>query len=179
MININIKSRWLKVVGGGLLLLSFIVQNFIYDYWDKEADEYYNSNRDFSDMSRSSLLYLNLYFNTHLPDSNLEAIVKAQYINMAAQKAALGQTVEIITRDTDKQARIDLCNALLQKSNSVADFNGYLDYIKFASQTDTYNLSDSQKRVERINTNRESFRYVFLIAYIIGSILLLVGIKYE
>ena len=107
--NSKSKSLRLKVIGGGLLLLSFIVQNFIYDYWDKKSDEYISANKDFSDMSRSSMLYLNLFFNTKLDNDTIETTVKRQYINMAAQKQALGQSVEIMTRDIDKQTKIDLC----------------------------------------------------------------------
>ena len=60
--NNKTKSIRLKLIGGGLLLLSFIVQNYIYDYWDKKSGEYLSVNRDFSDMNRSSMLYLNLFF---------------------------------------------------------------------------------------------------------------------
>ena len=173
------KARILKVIGGSLLLLSFIVQNFAYDYWDKELDEYYNSNRDFSDMSRSSMLYLNLYFTAKLENEPLESIVKKQYINMAAQKYALGKTVEITTRDMEKQDKIDLCNSLLQKTKTVTDFQTYLDYINFVGQADPYDINDSIARVEKINDKRDKFRWFFLVAYSLGSILLVFGLKYE
>lgn len=173
------KARLFKIIGGGLLLLSFIVQNYAYDYWDKEAEEYYNSNKDFSDMSRSSLLYLNLYFSSNVPDKALDSIVKGQYINMAAQKAALGQTVEITTRDMDKQEKLDLCNALLQKAKTVKTFEDYLGYINFSRTSDTYTLKDSVDRVDRINKWRNASRWGFLLTYIIGSAILLFGFKYE
>lgn len=173
------KSRLIKVIGGGLLLVSFIVQNFAYDYWDKKADEYYNVNKDFSEMNRSSLLYLNLYFNTKFDNDTLEAVIKQQYINMAAQKQALGQTIEIVTRDMEKQDKIDLCNSLIQKAKTVSDYTSYLDYISFSNQRDTYKPKDSMDRVQNINNKRDKFRYIFLFSYVIGSILLLFGLKYE
>lgn len=167
------------MIGGGLLLLSFIVQNFIYDYWDKKSDDYISVNRDFSDMNHSSMLYLNLYFNTHLENDTVQAVVKQQYINMAAQKQALGQTVEIMTRDIDKQDKIDLCNSFLQKAKSVSDYDSYLEFINFVNKTDPYDPKASMDRVKIIGNWRETSRWIFLLSYILGSVLLLRGIKYE
>jgi len=34
------KANRLKTIGGGLLLISFITQNFLYDYWNEKSSEY-------------------------------------------------------------------------------------------------------------------------------------------
>lgn len=173
------KSKLLKAVGGGLLLLSFAVQNFVYDYWDNKSENYYNANRDFSSMSRSSLLYQNLYFNVQTGDDSLTSLLRRQYINMAAQKAALGQTVEITARNIDKQEKIDLANSLLQKANGVYDLNSFIDYISFSRTHDSYSVVDNISEVEQINIWRNSSRWIFLCLYIIASLILLLSIKFE
>lgn len=175
----SVKAKAVKLFGGAILLLSFIVQNFLYDSWNQKSEDYYNSNKDFSDMSRSSLLYLNLYFNTKLDDDSVEQVVKYQYINAAAQKAALGQVVNILARDTDKVTKINLTNSLLQKAKSVNDFDSFLNFNKYASEIDKYSLQDNIAFVNKVTQKREMYRWIFLSAYILGTGLLLFGLKYE
>jgi len=130
-------------------------------------------------MSRSSLLYLNLYFTTHLGNDSLDSIYKRNYIHAAANKAALGQVVSIIVRDTDKQIKINLSNSLLQKANSVHDFKSFCDYVAFSYLADSNSVEIAKKQIDTISGNREKARNIFLVANIIGSILLLIGFKFE
>jgi hypothetical protein len=176
------KPLLLRFIGSGLLLLSFIFQNFIYDYWDKKADGYILAHRDFSDMNRTSLSYLNLFFNTNLENDSLETVIKSQYILMAARKQAQGQCMDIIGRENiEKQKRINICNSIIQNSTKVHDYDTYLDFLLYINNSyadANINFTDINF-VEKLNHTRTTARWLFLISFVLGSLILLLGIKYE
>jgi len=76
-----------------------------------------------------------------------ETKVKKRQLKVIEGALLLGQVFEIVTLDTDKKSRIDLCNALLQKAQSLINLNDCIDYLKFVSKNVTYNLKESQVRM--------------------------------
>lgn len=173
------KAILFKTIGSGLILFSFIIQNFTYDYWNTKIDEYYKINKDFSDMSRSSLLYLNLYYNAKIEDDTLNSKIKEQYINMAAQKSALGHTLDILTKNLDEKQKTKKINSIVQSAKEVNNFNSYTKYLKYSNEVNPYSEKDSLNEIKKLNDWRDATRWVFLILYIFGSFLLLFGIIYE
>lgn len=173
------RSIKLKMFGTGLLLISFIVQNFFYGKWNKQSEDYLAVNRDYSDMSRSALLYLNLYYNTKAENPEIEKELKKQYIHAAAEKYTQGQITEITFRDIEKQEKLKLIAQLQMKSESVTDLASFLEYNAYCSEVNRFDIKGNVERVKSIGNKKDFYQNFFLLANIIGTIILLLGIKYE
>jgi hypothetical protein len=101
--NKNLSRRY-KVLGGLILLFSFITQNFLYDKWNAESQLLDSSAVDQAIIDKSILLNEALFFTASPGEGSFDAKelknVKEQYIREAARKTALSHTVRILIANT-------------------------------------------------------------------------------
>lgn len=176
-------SKKLMFFGSFFLVISFVIQNFSYQKWDSEIDSINQANRDYSDIIRSALLYEILYFNVNTPDTILLENAQSQYIKTAAEKIRLGK---IIAYNTDSLGTpelnkkfIDNTNLLLAANQNVTDFSSFINYINMVNSVIPENRSEKANRITKLNSKKERASFWFLIMQILGSLLLIIGIRYQ
>lgn len=172
-------SNICKLIGGGLLLFSFIVQNYYYDIWNTRLEDFTNANRDYAAMHRSSMLYQNLYFNVILPDSNLGRQVKGTLIQNAAEKDAIGRMLLLEVDNEQKAHSAELYKKVKAEIEKVKDYPSFLAYLQKATEIQQFDLREEDEQIHRDRNSKNKCRNIFLLTYIVGTIVLLVGFRYE
>jgi lysyl-tRNA synthetase class I len=173
------KSNLCKLLGGGLLLFSFIVQNYSYDIWNTRLEDFTNANRDYAAMHRSSMLYQNLYFNVKIPDTTFSSQVKTALIRNAAEKDAVGRLILLEADNVQKAHSKDLYERIKADIENVKDYASFLVYLQKAKEIEQFDLREEDEQIHRDRDLKEKCRNVFLLSYVIGSIVLLAGFRYE
>lgn len=84
----------------------------------------------------------------------------------------------IVSGHLSQKEKIDISNTLLHRAQLVDDYRKYSDFIQHvnAAISESDNLSIRLEEIERM---KRAARYMYLVAYTIGSILILVGIAKE
>jgi hypothetical protein len=167
----------LKYLGGVLLIVSYIAQDFLYENLNTKYSEYEEVSRSYSDLNNAALGYLNLYFAFDLEDDEIERAIESQYINMAAQKQAMAQVVQIMSRDIDQAEKMKLTQALVAEASAVYDYSSYINFIQRTSEIDVFKAQDAMDRKREVLEKKEFYRWVFLSSNVVGSALLLIGFK--
>jgi hypothetical protein len=173
------KSNLCKLFGGGLLLFSFIVQNYSYDIWNTRLEDFSNANRDYAAMHRSSMLYQNLYFNVYIPDTTLNSQVKTTLIRNAAEKDAIGRMILLEADNEQKAHSKELYARIKGDIEKVIDYDSFLAYLQKAKEIEQFDLKEEDAQIHRDRALKEPCRNVFLLSYVLGSIILLAGFRYE
>jgi len=128
-------------------------------------------------------LYEILYFNVDTPDTILLANAQSQYIKTAAEKVRLGKIIAYNTDSlgTPEQNKkfIDNTNFLLKANQSVTDFSSFINYVNMVNSVIPENRSEKANRVIELNSKKERASFWFLIMQVLGSILLIIGIRYQ
>jgi hypothetical protein len=169
------KSTKYKIIGGFLFLTSFTIQNFMYDYWEGESTEFYNSNRAFSDMIRTSLIYQNLYFDFESDNKVFEKNQKSKYINQSALKIAQGNVTALATSSLAKKKMKLFSDQIILEARGVKDYHSFNQFLQSVNKI-TQEVPQVQiDRLQQISDYKSMSRFVFVILYIIASILLLLG----
>jgi hypothetical protein len=173
------KSIIYKIVGSAIILLSWVVQNYTFDEWDTKSKNYSESARDFSDMVRSSLLYESLYFHAGQSSNPNKVALQSAYIQQAAKKYALGLSVNTLNREIDKKDKIEKINMLISSLKSVKDFESFNEYTIKANEIVGDTFAESNTQIKNIENKRAIYKNVYLVAFILGTTILMVGYKYE
>ena len=175
-------SKFLELLGGGILLLSFITQNFFYDSWNQRDIELHSAIVDQAIIDKSVLLNEALYFLTQLGDSLLTpndlADVRLQKIHEAARKVAFSQSIPVLLGNSSRIEKAQLVDQLMQKAGLVKDYYSFSDYLRFVNDFANKYLPLA-KLAEGLSTKRETARWIYLILYVLGSVILLIGIRYR
>jgi hypothetical protein len=172
-------SNICKLMGGGLLLFSFIVQNYYYDIWNTRLEDFTNANRDYAAMHRSSMLYQNLYFNVNIPDSSLDRQVKGTLIQNAAEKDAIGRMLLLEVDNAQKAHSGELYTKVKAEIEKVKDYPSFLAYLEKAKEIQQFDLRQEDAQIHRDRDWKDKCRNIFLLTYIIGTVILLIGFRYE
>ena len=168
-------ARWLKTIGALLLLGSFMAQNYVYDAWEEENDNYLLVNMNHSDMQRSSLLYQILYYTVDEPDSTFQRFARHELILGAADEMATGYCLQIIGSEKPKEERTNRCNQVLQAAKKVFDYNSLTQFAAYAQERADMSVPKEWERVKTMGGNADVWKHVFLLLYIVGTLLYLVG----
>ena len=166
-----------KYLGGILLIVSYIAQDFLYENLNTKYAQYDEVSRSYSELNNAALGYLNLYFAFDLADDEVEQAIESQYINMAAQKQAMAQVVQVMSRDIEEVEKMQLTQALLAEASGVSDYGSYVNFIQRTSEIDVYKAQDAMDRKQKVLEKKEFYRWIFLSSNILGSIFLLIGFK--
>jgi hypothetical protein len=122
--NLLSKSRKIKAFAEILLLLSFLAQTLLFDYFNDKSNSLDKAYVGQSLIDKGAEVKELKYFVANFPsDSNRSREYQKVNIHMAARKVASSQIMVVIASEKDKQDKIDLGNKLLQKANGVYDFD--------------------------------------------------------
>jgi hypothetical protein len=172
-------SRRFKLFGGALLLLSFIAQTFVYDYWDGEMEEYMGASRDQSAMIRSALQYEILYFTIQGEDSMMMNESRRQFILAAARKVALGSTTQLAIADAEQEEVLRIGNEIWRRHASVRDYPSFVDFMGYSVTSTDEIVARMQSRIQRISDWKDTSRWLFVLTYVMGTVLFLWGSYHE
>ena len=176
-------SKQFKVFGSLCLLLSFSIQSFYYNSWEQQISEFEQANRDFTEMTRTSLEYQNLYLALQNQDSLTKEIYQPLFIKAAAEKYRLGKIIstktDILNNEKEVKQFVDNSNALLSYISQIDDFNSLYAFVQEADQK----LPENRKLktdwfLETYNKKKNASR-IFLIFQILGSIMIVFGYRYQ
>lgn len=171
-----------KILGGTLLLLSYVCQNYIYDYWDGKEKSISQSMTQRAIVDRGAELYHVLYYVANNSDESLTKEqfkdLRTQFIRQAAIKNSYGISNEIFTSNLTVDKKSELASYIGSEAAKVNDNLTFSKYI--------LNSIDLQKNTERtyqvlmkVQAERDFARTIFLSLNILGSILLLLGLLFE
>ena len=179
------QSRFLKLLGSGILLTSFIAQNYFLEMWKEQSAMMVDASRDQALIDKGTLLNEILYFTAKpgagaFDSSELEN-VRAQYLQMAAIKTAGAMSVRIATgtRTMSDTAKASQINEFREQAKRVVDFKGFSE---LNDKVNKFNIDfsvENQKHIRDIDSKRDFWRWIYIISSIIGSVFLLAGIWYE
>ena len=172
-------SNLCKLFGGGLLLFSFIVQNYSYDIWNTRLEDFTNANRDYAAMHRGSMLYQNLYFNLNIPDTTLSSQVRSTLIRNAAEKDAMGRMLLMEAENVEEAHSKAIQDKIKSEIEKVKDYPSFLTYLEKAREIEQFDLREEDAQIHRDREWKDKCRDIFLFSYIVGSIILLIGFRYE
>ena len=169
------KSKKLKIFGTALLLGAFIVQWTLINAADeklrlqKEAYDLYASSYN------SSLIYANMYFNigqtTEKYDGNI--------LKKAARENATGLAGRLAVSSLTKETKVASIKKAYAKANQVTDLDSYNEYIRVVNAIEEPLYKEREKDVTKLAKKKSSSSYIYTALYILGSLLLLWGMRWE
>lgn len=176
-------SKKLNVFGTLFLFLSFTIQMFLYNTWDEKIKQFDQANRDFTEMTRASLEYQNLYLGLQSQDSLTKHLYQADFIKAAAEKYRIGKiistNVELFGSKEDVKKFVDNTNALLASIQQVTDLNTLYAFVRIADTKIPENRQLKAEWIDKINSKKEKASFFFLAFQILGSIMLVLGFRYQ
>jgi hypothetical protein len=177
-------SRILKIIGGIILFLSFVTQNYLYDKWNGESQGLHSATVEQSIIDKGVLLNEILYFTSKLDNESFSGEelknIKEQYINQAAIKQTLSHFMAVMSTDLPKQEQIDLMNKLMLQAKTVKDFNSFSELNRSINTSAFEKIqNERQLRIQRIEDSKNIARHIYLVLYLFGTLILLVGVWYE
>jgi len=176
------RAKILKITGGAVLFLSFITQNYLYDIWNSRKQDLHLASVDAAIMNKGVLLNEILYFVSSLGKGSLKPEeveqIRWQKIREAARKIAMSNSIFVLVNDLDKQDKVNVANDLMARADAVKDYYSYSEFMGYFNSLDQKYFSTGVYS-EDIREKRDIARHVYLGLYILGSFLVLAGVKFE
>jgi len=174
-------AKVLKLIGSAILLLSFATQNFFYDAWHSQADELRKGVLEQAVIDKSVLLNELLFFVAELPaDASKTEAVRRYKIREAARKVASSQSMPVssISALTTGE-KTDAINKLRASAAKVVDYDSFLSFLNFVnSEYGKYSDQFNEQR-QQLERKQRTARWIYLVLYVLGSFVLILGIRYE
>lgn len=178
-----ILSKKLTVFGSLLLILSFVVQNFFFNKWDDKLNAFEQANRDYSEMTRSSLEYQNLYLSLDSQSDSVKKVLKPAFIKAAAEKYRVGKMVstnlDLLENESEANKFVENTNELLMLINQVNDMPTLYNFVKEVEVKLPENKNLKTQWLNKMNNKKENASYIFAILQITGSIMIAIGFRYQ
>ena len=178
-----ILSKKLNVFGSLFLFLSFTIQMFVYNSWDERTKQFYQASRDYTEMTRASLEYQNLYLGLQSQDSLTKEKFQLAFIKMAAEKYRVGKiistNVDLFENEQEVKKFINNTNDLLEEIKYVKDFNTFNAFVESANSKIPENIKLKIEWLDKMNSKKKRASFFFLTFQILGSILLVLGYRYQ
>lgn len=176
-------SKKLNVFGSLFLFLSFTIQMFLYNSWDEKTNQFAQANRDFTEMTRTSLEYQNLYLGLQSQDSLTKKLFQPSFIKAAAEKYRLGKiistNVDLLSSEEEAKKFVGNTNKLLEYIQQVNDLNTLYAFVQDADKIIPENQKLKAEWMSKMNTKKETASFFFLGFQILGSIMLVFGYRYQ
>nr|WP_294858408.1 hypothetical protein [uncultured Fluviicola sp.] len=176
-------SKKLNVFGSLFLFLSFTIQMFLYNSWDEEIKQFDQANRDFTEMTRTSLEYQNLYLGLQSQDSITKQLYQPSFIKAAAEKYRMGKiistNVELLGSEKDVKKFVENTNELLANIQQVNDLNTLYAFVQLADAKIPENRKLKAEWMEKMSFKKKIASIFFLAFQILGSIMLVLGFRYQ
>lgn len=173
------KAKQIKITGEIILVLSFVTQSLLFDYYNDKLISLRNGDIAQSLIDKGSELKEIKYFVAKDPlDSTSQQEYQKLNIEQAARKIALAKTVQITGLDTTEKAKVDMSNQLIQASFKVHDFESYMNFVQIVNNQ---YVGDKViiTQIEKLQGRKQFFRWVFWSLYIVGSLFLISAIAKE
>lgn len=168
-------AKQFKIIGEIVLVLSFLVQTLLFDYYNDKSKSLSDAFLAQSLVDKGAELRELKYFVAKFPqDSSTQLEYEKLNIQNAAYKLATAKTIQYSQLDTPKQVITDMSNSLIQASYRVRDFYSYMEFINYLNSQDI-SANSVIDQIEKINNRKTRFRRIFLTLYLIGSILLVIS----
>ena len=171
-------KRW-KLFGQTLLLLAFFSQTLLFNHYDTKLSGLNGAYRDQYMMEIQGDLKELIYFQSinSKVDSIRERYSSAN-ITLAAEEFAKAQTmVNIGSKRTDSD-KINLSNNFIQRSFQVKNFNDYLQFKSYIGNS-KIQMDEVSSQIEDLNKRKDFFFKLFIVAYLLGTVCLIMGTVYE
>lgn len=173
------KKKAIKITGEVILVLSFLSQTLLFDYYNDKLNDLEKAYSNQSLIDKGAELKELKYFVANFPEDTVTSQnYKALNINMAAQKVAQAQLIAIIGSGKTEEEKLDLSNLLLQKAGTVNTFKEYMEFIDFINKN-SLQAADIITNIESLNSRKKLWRFIFISFYLIGTIFLVYSIRYE
>ena len=176
-------SKKLNVFGSLFLFLSFTIQMFLYNSWDEKTKQFDQANRDFTEMTRTSLEYQNLYLGLQSQDSLTKNLYQSSFIKAAAEKYRMGKiistNVELLGREENVKKFVVNTNELLAYIQQVTDLNTLYAFMQLADTKIPENRKLKAEWMDKMNSNKKTGSFFFLAFQVLGSIMLVLGYRYQ
>ena len=176
-------SKKLNVFGSLFLFLSFTIQMFVYNSWDEKTKQFEQASRDYTEMTRASLEYQNLYLGLQNQDSLTKEKFQPAFIKMAAEKYRIGKiistNIDLFENEQEVKKFINNTNDLLEEIKYVKDFNTLNTFVQSANSKTPENVKLKTEWLNKMNSKKKRASFFFLTFQILGSILLVLGYRYQ
>lgn len=176
-------SKKLNVFGSLFLFLSFTIQMFLYNSWDEKTKQFDQANRDFTEMTRTSLEYQNLYLGLQSQDSLTKNLYQPSFIKAAAEKYRMGKiistNIELLGSEENVKKFIGNTNELLAYIQQVTDLNTLYAFVQLADTKIPENLKLEAEWMDKMNSKKKTASFFFLAFQVLGSIMLVLGYRYQ
>ena len=181
--NNPILSKQLRFWGTIIILFSFIIQNLYFNKWDKELKNLEQSQRDYTDLTKSSLEYQSLFLNLPNDTSSINQLLKISFIKQAASKYRLGKmisyNVDHLKNEKDAENYVNITNELLSEIKNVTDMPTLYEFVYKTNKLLPDNLEEYYTSFLERSKKRSYSNYLFVILQIVVSIILALGIMYQ
>lgn len=176
-------SKKLNVFGSLFLFLSFTIQMFLYNSWDEKTKQFDQANRDFTEMTRTSLEYQNLYLGLQSQDSLTKNLYQPNFIKAAAEKYRMGKiistNIDLLGSEENVKKFVDNTNELLAYIQQVTDLNSLYTFVQLADTRIPENRKLKAEWLDKMNTKKQTASFFFLAFQVLGSIMLVLGYRYQ
>lgn len=170
----------MALIGGAVLLLSFITQNFFHDKWNSRMRELEIAMSDRSVIDKSVLLNEVLYFVAFAPENQTTGRVREAYIAEAARKLAISSEIPVMLSDAvTSEQKVQLVNALDSRARNVHDYESFVANVKYINTTYDSYFDEIVGNYRHLNKLSGYARWVYLSLYVLGSAIALVGVWQE
>jgi len=164
------------VLGGLLLLGSYIAQNYVYDKWDARTRQLAEAISDQSLLEKSVPLNELLYLSWH-NDGSLSPVQDASArqfkLREAVRKTIYAQSIPIKLSAAPEQ--VEPLKARLNAAGArVFDLASYTKFIAEVNEV-TKQYEPPGLEIHRTRAARDLWRCRFLVTYVVGSVILLLG----
>lgn len=179
----SILSKKLNVFGSLFLFLSFTIQTFLFNSWDEKIKIIEQDNRDYTELTRTSLEYQNLYLGLENQGETLKDKFQPVFIKAAAEKYRLGKiistNVDLFGSKSETQQFVTSTNELLHATNEVNDLNSLYKFVQYAELKIPENQALKTNWIKNMRRKKEIASAIFLTFQIIGSLMLVFGFRYQ
>ena len=165
----------LKIAGTALLLFSFVTQETLKNFSNEKREEFNRIMINYSLADVSSQNFMNLYFTS----ASVTSVVNDSLIKLAAMEKVNGFLLFVTLSDTSDQKKMEIIDHLSKQAravNNIEQYNVLAYHVKSIYDKFQTNIIGYQQFWKRllIFSNKAYF-----VLYLLGSIFLIRGIKFE
>lgn len=179
----KVLSKKLSFYGSLLLLLAFIVQTFMFNKWNDKVRLFEQASRDYTEMTRSSLEYQNLFLGLEMQNDSIKKVFQSAFIKAAAEKYRLGKiistNIELFNTEKEIKQFIENTNKLLSVINEVKDFETLYQFVRMTEQYLPENQKLKSEWMNKMDKKKELASYLFILLQFAGAIMIAYGFRYQ
>jgi len=171
-------SSLLKFIGGAILLLSAIVQNFVYDSFTARANSLSEAMHDIALVDKGGLINQADYYilSSSAGQNSDRDQLASQHLQLFALKLYESQLISVSAADGfSAQDKSDYLSSLHSRISSVHDYRTASDFMLYINSSGA-KFSDALDAQWSALTQERSFaRLTFLALYLVGALIALAG----